>query len=76
MKWFEVVTGCDGYYTPNRFRTEQEAENYADRIEEEDGEYCDVYQSEEEDGYRGMNKIGQFFTDPRAAIDEAMKNNP
>lgn len=41
-----------------------------------DGEYCDVYQSEEEDGYRGMNKIGQFFTDPRAAIDEAMKINP
>lgn len=38
MKWFEVVTGCDGYYTPNRFKTEKEAEAYADRIEEEGGD--------------------------------------
>lgn len=38
MKWFEVVTGCDGYYTPNRFKTEKEAEEYADRIEEEGGD--------------------------------------
>lgn len=43
MKWFEVVTGCDGYYTPNRFKTEQEAESYADRIEEEGG---DIHVSE------------------------------
>lgn len=35
MKWFEVVTECDGYATPQRFRTEQEAEAYAVRIEEE-----------------------------------------
>lgn len=38
MKWFEVVTGCDGYYTPNRFRTEQEAEDYADSVEDECGD--------------------------------------
>lgn len=38
MKWFEVVTGCDGYYTPSRFKTEQEAEEFADRIEEEGGD--------------------------------------
>jgi len=35
MKWWEVVTGCDGYYTPNRFKTEQEASSFVDRIEEE-----------------------------------------
>ena len=39
-----------------------------------DGEYCDVYQSDWEDGYSVMNKPGQFFSDPRAAIDEAIKN--
>lgn len=38
MKWFEVVTGCDGYYTPNRFHTEQEAQDYAELIEKENGE--------------------------------------
>lgn len=38
MKWFEVVTGCDGYYTPSRFRTEQEAQVFADEIEEMNGE--------------------------------------
>lgn len=38
MKWFEVTTGCDGYYTPRRFKTEKEAEVYADRIEEEGGD--------------------------------------
>lgn len=43
MKWWEVTTGCDGYYTPNRFRTEQEATEFADRIEEMNGE---VYVSE------------------------------
>lgn len=34
MKWWEVVTGCDGYYSPKRFRTEEEAEDYANEIEE------------------------------------------
>ncbi|MNR62481.1 hypothetical protein D3C85_1845180 [compost metagenome] len=43
MKWFEVVVGCDGYYTPNRFRTKQEAQDFADLIEKENGE---VYVSE------------------------------
>lgn len=38
MKWWEVVTGCDGYYTPNRFKTEEEAQRLADRIEAESGE--------------------------------------
>lgn len=38
-----------------------------------DGEYCDVYQSDREDGYSCMNDQGQFFTDPRTAIDAAMK---
>lgn len=27
MKWFELVTGCDGYYTPNRFKTEEAAKS-------------------------------------------------
>lgn len=40
-----------------------------------DGEYCDVYQSDLEDGYNCMNTPRQFFTDPRSAIDEAMKIN-
>ena len=43
MKWWEVTTGCDGYYTPNRFKTEQAAQAYADMIEEEHG---DVHVSE------------------------------
>jgi len=43
MKWWEVTTGCDGYYTPNRFKTEQAAQAYADMIEEEGG---DVHVSE------------------------------
>lgn len=38
MKWFEVTTGCDGYYTPNRFKTEKEAQDFADEIEEMHGE--------------------------------------
>lgn len=32
MKWWEVTTGCDGYYTPSRFKTEEEAQAYADFI--------------------------------------------
>ena len=35
MKWWEVVSGCDGYYTPRRFRTEEQAEAYASSVEEE-----------------------------------------
>lgn len=35
MKWFEVVTGCDGYYTPHRFRTRDAAQAYDDEIEAE-----------------------------------------
>lgn len=38
-----------------------------------DGEFCDVYQSDWENGYSGMNNQGQFFTDPRAAIDTAIQ---
>lgn len=38
MKWFEVVTGCDGYYSPNRFRTFQEAEKFSEKIEKMNGE--------------------------------------
>lgn len=38
MKWYEVVTGCDGYYTPNRFKTEKAAEDFANKIEELNGE--------------------------------------
>lgn len=36
MKWFEVVSGCDGYYSPSRFRTMQEAEAYVSQVEESD----------------------------------------
>lgn len=43
MKWFEVVSGCDGYYTPKRFRTEQEADDY---VEEVDREHDDLHVSE------------------------------
>jgi len=35
MKWFEVVIGCDGYYTPNRFKTEKEALEFSERCENE-----------------------------------------
>lgn len=38
MKWFEVVTGCDGYYTPNRFKTKRQAEKFAKYIEEDGGD--------------------------------------
>lgn len=38
MKWWEVTTGCDGYYTPNRFKTKEEAQRFADRIEAESEE--------------------------------------
>lgn len=41
-----------------------------------DGEYCDVYKSDEESEYRCLNKNYKFYTDPRTAIDEAIKNNP
>ena len=34
MKWWEVVSGCDGYYTPRRFRTEEEAKAYVAEVEE------------------------------------------
>lgn len=43
MKWYEVVTGCDGYYTPKRFKTKQEAQEFANEIEEFGG---DVHVSE------------------------------
>lgn len=41
MKWYEVVTGCDGYYTPNRFRTEGEATKFVEYFEDPsyDGDY-------------------------------------
>lgn len=35
MKWFEVVSGTDGYYTPCRFRTIEEANTYVQNVEEE-----------------------------------------
>ncbi len=35
MKWFEVVTGCEGYYTPQRFKTEKEANKFVERLEED-----------------------------------------
>lgn len=38
MKWWEVVAGCDGYYTPNRFKTEQEAEDYVEQVCQEQGD--------------------------------------
>lgn len=41
MKWFEVVTGCDGCYTPKRFKTEEEAESFVNMIEET-SEHLDV----------------------------------
>lgn len=43
MKWFEVLTGCDGYCTPNRFKTEEAAQAYADEVESEGS---DVHVSE------------------------------
>jgi hypothetical protein len=41
MKWFEVVTGCDGYASPERFKTEKEASDYIEKLEQEDGD--DLY---------------------------------
>lgn len=38
MKWWEVVTECDGYATPDRFRTEEEAQAHADKVEQDDGD--------------------------------------
>lgn len=35
MKWFEVISGCDGYYSPSRFKTEKEAQEYVDRCYED-----------------------------------------
>lgn len=44
MKWYEVVSGSDGYYTPKRFKTEEAAEAYIEAVEAECG---DTHVSEE-----------------------------
>lgn len=33
MRWWEVVSGCDGYYTPRRFQTEEQADTYVEYIQ-------------------------------------------